>query len=73
MNRLTPAMTQIVKNLAHGRHLDSGFATGRSTSGGLTGTVAGLQRRGLLNARHGLTDAGLAYATANGLAPTSRV
>lgn len=51
-------MRKMLANLAAGRRLGYGFAPGRSTSGGLSGTLLGLRRRGLLDAHNQLTEEG---------------
>lgn len=44
----TPAMRRVIENLLAGRPATYGFAGGRSTSGGLTGTFAALYQRGFI-------------------------
>lgn len=58
MTRLTKAQTAVLKNAEAGRSLYYGFAPGRSTAGGLTGTCLSLRRRGFLTMGNAITDAG---------------
>lgn len=64
--RITPSMRRVLENLAAGRTPTYGFASGRSTAGGLTGTFVALYSRGLIERRDNgrgdpfLTDAGRA-------------
>lgn len=46
--RLTPSMIRVLENLESGRSVNHGFARSRSTSGGLSGTYAGLIQRGFI-------------------------
>lgn len=60
MAKLTPSMRKVLENLSAGRRADDGFAGGRSTAGGLSGTMVGLGRRGFIDQHRAITDAGRA-------------
>lgn len=56
----TPTMLHVLANLVAGRPSTYGLPGGRSMSGGLSGTFVGMHRRGLLDKRGNITDAGRA-------------
>lgn len=56
--KLTAAQRKVLENAVSGRKLYDGFPSGRSTAGGLTGTMLSLRRRGLIDHTHSITEAG---------------
>ncbi|AMS41232.1 hypothetical protein AA2016_2304 [Aminobacter aminovorans] len=64
MAKLTPSMIAVLENLSAGRDAHDGFPGGRSASGGFSGTIWGLRRRGYIDLRHNITDAGRAALAA---------
>lgn len=55
---LTPTMRRVLENLAAGRRASFGLPGGRSFSGGFSGTMTALHRRGYIAADGRITDAG---------------
>lgn len=55
----TPTQLHMLENLAAGREATHGFPGGRSMSGGLSGTLVSLHRRGWIEGGK-ITDAGRA-------------
>jgi len=58
--KLTKAGRKVLENAAAGRKLYDGFVSGRSTAGGLSGTVLSLRRHRLIDDTYAITPAGLA-------------
>ncbi|KQW19760.1 hypothetical protein ASC85_07880 [Pseudomonas sp. Root401] len=54
---MSPLMERVLSDIAEGRGAFYG-CYGRSEHGGRTGTIAGLAKRGLLDGRGDLTEAG---------------
>ncbi len=64
--KLTAAQHRVLMNLAADRSPAYGFALGRSTAGGLTGTFASLRRRGFTDRHDSITPAGRAALNEGG-------
>jgi len=62
--KLTPSMRKVLENLNAGQRSNHGFPGGKSVSGGLSGTMTGLCRRGFIDLHYNITDAGRAALAA---------
>lgn len=60
MARLSQAQRRVLENLAAGRRPNDGFALGRSTAGGLSGTRVSLFVRGFIDENYRITPSGRA-------------